>query len=1406
MISNYQPPQSRINQVLQVLPDRQERSLHAFVFGPQYDLFRYTNATERAAMTGVVFEENADPDPSTFQLLPYEGIKTTHIVDAGFVRVYAENLEGQVLTERSRPEVLGDGEVEADFPYEIRIPSLAEANKLRISRRGANITAAYDAYSGFLVTVVVNYGGTGYTPSSTFDVLIDGGSGSGAVARLTVNSSGIVASGIIISPGSGYAEDVTMDVVKDVDGVNVGEAGDDLLTELRGRPVQQGDVAYVTFDDDVVRRTVKRVEKDYLDAHFGVDSGALDKRFAASDVNPIQTSAAAFSNASAPANWSVLLARNSVLGATITDDGSGYTAPTLTIAAPTTVGGDLAWPTRQATGTVEINDVGEVTGITITDPGAGYYKGGVTSVTIVDGGQDYSSTPTVVVSDPPSGGHKAVIEAVVEGGIITSYKILDPGAGYTVAPTLTLSGGNGTDGDLTCTITAAPSLAIVDDDGSDATATAIIQSTPEDWNGLVEGSIYNNKYSDRYIITILKGGNGLVEARARIRSASSGFSADNIVVRHAGYGYLITSEALGGLAVELRYGTSGTQPLRAGDQFSFVITGKYRPLDLTSGEQLKSISIVSAGDDYDDGTYSLTITAPPAGGTQAAGTVTIASGSISAVSLTNPGAGYAYPPHITLPGGAGAGTEGVLAAVMATPETTRQLALLQGGVYTGPSDTQYILQVTKGVASSSEENPYTGATLRITDSAGLDAVQEIEDVQHDTVYDLGTFGLQFVLPGQDAAVTATATAAVNAGAITSVTITEQGAGYTSVPAIAVTGGGGGTGAILTAVVVDGKIVAITITNGGSGYVSVPTLAVAAPTTHQMGLRKGDRFYVSAVARTQEGASSIIVLNGQAVDITGWTEQDVLLNGLDVDMRVLFSGLLEPKRDQAPDLAYTIGTQEEGGVSLANDLAIQLTARDEDYQWVPVKNSTQGRLFVHWRGLVPATSADKITLRSDEDEITAACGVNDKDNPLAYGAIIAYKAGGNKPVFTANLATNDLAGFQARLNQAERVEGPYTLVPLTYDETVFNALDAHVTKASGPTVKLWRRGYICTKSPGTYSMLDEDSDGADVEASVLANADGNLRVLWNDGDFITRGVAAGDEFRTNYRLDEWGATVYDSYTVQTVMENDELLLETGPDAPITPAVKFEIWRPDTGASQASYVADISGRYQDRRIINIWSDTPGMNTGTDDYHVQELYYLACEYAGMRAAVLPQQGLSKVPLTYSLDDASTMFTKFTTEDLNVAAAGGTLIICQDFEDGDIYIRHQLTTQTNSGILYYEDSVGVIVDDLCYKFKDILEPYVGKRNGTPITLEELETRGRAVLDEARQEPAGLSKIGPEILGYENFRVRLDTTLRDRVRMGARVYIPLPINDLIFDLEAVQLPVQEGEEVTSISASLTIA
>lgn len=1415
MIKGYTKPQSIIRQILQRIPDPQTRSLNAFIFGPQFDLFRYTVEGERAAMTGQLFEEISSTDHGDWQLIPYEGLAANHVIDKDFTRLFAEKLEGQLWLQPSADPNEADSEV----PYTILLDSLANPNKLHIIRRGARLTLEVEDYLGQLVDVVVEYGGTGYAASSDFDIDVVGGEGTGGVIRLTSDSDGVITSGVIISPGSGYAEFV-FDAPAPATGAGVAILDseiDTLIPELHGRSIKAGDVVYAnrSGEAEVTRRTVKRIEREKTASSFGVDTDKNNKQFGAGDKNPIETLESFFGNTSTPSGWNLTLSHNTILSSTVTAAGTGYTsAPDVTISDPVAVKDKLvdattpAHPSANASADADIDDAGTVTGITITAPGAGYADGGLVFVKITTAGSGYTTPPTVTVPAPAGAeGIQAVVEALVSGGAVVGYKILETGSGYESRNlTLTFSGGGGTGAAATAyttynhgvksvTITSAgsgyssaPTIsfavpnvsegeratgeAVITSGGAlagikitksgwgytsapavtisgnatatsalgngpaisltaavfstRATATVKVKSLRGDWNGLVEGALYDTRYGSRYVITVTKG--GVENARVRIRSNNGSFSAENVDVKHLGFAHVISHSAFGGLNLEIK-GHAATTPLRLGDSFVFVVLGEYSPIELDAGGGLSNIVIEHPGAGHSNGAgQSLTISAPPEGGTQATATCTVAGGLVTATVIVNAGSGYVVPPFITL---TGSSTTPIFSSSISAPEDSRHLALLQNATYTGTKDTTYQVTVVEGNLGTAND-PFGGAIVRISDSAGVDVNRTLTVVHGSSYFDLGTLGLRARFP------------------------------------------------------------------------SLPTNI----NTPQIGLRTGDVYYVYAQAELADGAPSIIVTNGQVTEISDLTETSVLTQLFDIDVRLLFTGEIEPHDvpdDDAPDAAFLIGgngegESEDGGILIRNGLKVFVTDRDEDYQWVPAKESLTGYLFSHWRGLVPATSGDKIKLYSSEAELLEKFGLHDLDNPVCYGAITAFRGAQGKAVYAARLSANTLAGYSAILKQAERVDGVYAMAPMTMDLDVQLATEVHVKKVSAEDWKLWRRVYVSTRNPGPFVVMDTDSDDQEFQGSVLANATGNLRVICENGDFLIRGIRPDDLFRTNFSTDAWGNDQYDQYVVQTVNENDELILVSGPDSPISPAVRFEIWRPNSGLSQTEFVGERSDEFTDRRVCNVWTDTPLIFDANDEPVATQQYYLAAEIAGLRSAAVPQQGLTYTELNHAVDSIPNMYLNYTTEELNQAAKMGTMIVTQDTEDSPIYIRHQLTTDVSSGSLYYEDSVGANLDAISYAIKDIIDPYIGKRNATLETVEELQTRIRAKFAEYQASPGGFTLIGPAIIAVRSLTVAIDPVFKDRINIEAELELPLPLNTIFVTLKATTIQNETLTTTTTVA------
>jgi len=236
------------------------------------------------------------------------------------------------------------------------------------------------------------------------------------------------------------------------------------------------------------------------------------------------------------------------------------------------------------------------------------------------------------------------------------------------------------------------------------------------------------------------------------------------------------------------------------------------------------------------------------------------------------------------------------------------------------------------------------------------------------------------------------------------------------------------------------------------------------------------------------------------------------------------------------------------------------------------------------------------------------------------------------------------------------------------------------------------------------------------------------------------------------------------------------------------------RLDSAANVVKYFSERN--IGSRRAAVVWSDNPvtftttflgstGIQSAAYSSRRIPMMYVAAEIAGLRCALLPQQGLTMTELQ-SIDTSPGMYTRFTPEQLDVIASQGVFICTQEIEGGEIFIRHQLTSQTDKGALAYEDNIGVIVDDFSYRVKDEFRQYLGRRNVNRETIDEIASKLKDLAIAATQETLANREIGPMVIRFfdENDKegsvtVRVDGNLADHIVTYVRLRVPLPINGL---------------------------
>jgi hypothetical protein len=266
---------------------------------------------------------------------------------------------------------------------------------------------------------------------------------------------------------------------------------------------------------------------------------------------------------------------------------------------------------------------------------------------------------------------------------------------------------------------------------------------------------------------------------------------------------------------------------------------------------------------------------------------------------------------------------------------------------------------------------------------------------------------------------------------------------------------------------------------------------------------------------------------------------------------------------------------------------------------------------------------------------------------------------------------------------------------------------------------------------------------------------------------------------------------DDLEVVSVVSAYEIRVLNPDSHSISVASAFTLVKPDTAENTIDFVANRSKALSSRRTVNVWSDRPTTFINGAQV-VVPMKFVAAEIAGLRSALLPQQGLTLTEIE-TVSEAPSMYARFTPDQLDRAAQNGTMVVSQEIEGGVMFIRHQLTTETSNGALQWEDNPGVIVDVFSYQVKDAFKGYIGKKNVVAKTVDDIRAGLKQLAINATQATLPqFEDIGPMVISFADedgkegeVTVRRDSELADSLLTYVKLRIPLPLNGLHHYIDA---------------------
>lgn len=556
------------------------------------------------------------------------------------------------------------------------------------------------------------------------------------------------------------------------------------------------------------------------------------------------------------------------------------------------------------------------------------------------------------------------------------------------------------------------------------------------------------------------------------------------------------------------------------------------------------------------------------------------------------------------------------------------------------------------------------------------------------------------------------------------------------------------------------------------------------TDPQGGLRLGDIYLVRFTAAKDNGARTI-QLRHPLPQVEGVTAINAAGTDLAITLMVKQSSHVIPATEypDVGDINWELAADRKSidikaGIEVT-DSSVTLTG---GLKSLPIEKADISIFYTAPLSL----EANKIGIISSASAVSAILGDVVPENDLAFGVDIALRNSGGVPVYYVTTAGDTLADYTAALGVAEKNGDVYFMVPMSHSVDIQSLFKSHVISMSSEINGLERIAIVnrtVANEKDLFVLRDNDTAWTGYIAAGPELSPVQYRQVTMPGaEFVTAGVSPGDIVRVNFSISATNDEVYETYIVESVTDEENLLLAAGPSGPVGAIGnlhRMEVVHVYTSLERASLAAAQSEFFGDRRVTNVFPDE-FVSTGG---RTVPGYFLAAAYAGLKSSVVAHQPITNVELTGVLS-VPKVLNDYSREELNEIAGGGTMIVTQDLEGGQVYVRHSITTDM-SDVNHSELQITTNVDAIAKYLRQWIKPLIGQYNITPEFLIMLETLSHQRLDYLVQETQTV-KAGPQIIEIGTIRATQDADVRTKVLMRIPLTLPYAANNITTTLVIV--------------------
>lgn len=552
------------------------------------------------------------------------------------------------------------------------------------------------------------------------------------------------------------------------------------------------------------------------------------------------------------------------------------------------------------------------------------------------------------------------------------------------------------------------------------------------------------------------------------------------------------------------------------------------------------------------------------------------------------------------------------------------------------------------------------------------------------------------------------------------------------------------------------------------------------------LRKGDIWFFEAVAPSEAEVRTLVLRDNVPALL--------LTEDCNLELLTLVDDLeIAPTRTEPSEAVNW--SSDLNGISVEPNIHVHPApsfTNAGDPVYFPL---VSGDLYLHHRFWV-INNSEAISVYTEQDALNQL-GSLDIDNPLGFAAYFALRNTATSLLDTSSFGAktytdrvivvpltgtpDDVSAWEETLDAVVEETHAYNIVPLTGNKEVHDILASKVKQgaADGNRDGFFKRAILPITIPEVRKLIPGDDS---VPTMTITSGDSGNNLLTGPANigFLDLEVRKGDKVRINYFVNSLGEETYDTFTVREVLTNNTLYLEGGPVAPISVAIRAELWRTLNVNDREEYVGELVDEYDSSKVYVCVSDKL-----TDSVVTLPDFAVASAVAGLMGSVASQQGLKGAGVS-GFEGYTRANVQFLTSQLKSLGERGALVVVRDNREGfdSIYIRNAWSTDTTS-VESREEMVVRNKDAVWFEIQKSWEDLRGVGNLVDAVQDMLQAR----LDQTEAKLKGGNTtrgLGPPAVALRIRDIQQIPGMADALDINVEMVGPYPLNTTYLNLQLV--------------------